>query len=92
VHRSEPKLNEEKVGTRQWYPHANQFYCGKSEPGEPLSIYFLDLATGEKTEVFRHKLPVGIHSRAVSPDGKWIYFACRPEADFTDLWLTENFQ
>jgi len=56
-----------------------------------FSIRFLDLATGEVSELFRREGVTVLISLEVSPDEEWIFFAEIPAGE-SELILVENFR
>jgi dipeptidyl aminopeptidase/acylaminoacyl peptidase len=55
------------------------------------AIRYLDLPSGQVTEVFQETGPVGLAGLAVSPDEEWILYDRRP-LPTSELMLVENFR
>jgi Tol biopolymer transport system component len=55
------------------------------------AIWYLDFASGERTELFRKEGAFTHYTIAVSPDERWVLYMERPEAR-SELMLVENFR
>jgi Tol biopolymer transport system component len=84
------------VGYRDWAPSRGGLYFSTRAGGQgrwrEYAIQYLDLESGEVTELFREEGPAGFGTGlAVSPDEKWILFDKNP-LPTSELMLMENFR
>jgi len=68
------------------------YYATQEGRDSPYTIEYLDLDSGQVTEVLRRESPRFRYSMTVSPDEAWILFAEASGPQASELMLVENFR
>jgi Tol biopolymer transport system component len=68
------------------------YYATQEGRDSPYVIEYLDLDSGQVTEVLRRESPRNRYSMTVSPDEAWILFAEASGPQTSELMLVENFR
>jgi len=72
--------------------HDGLYYATQEARDSPYTIEYLDLDSGQVTEVLRRESPRSRYSMTVSPDEAWILFGEASGPQTSELMLVENFR